>query len=70
MKLNESALYDAVFKMTNEIAAIMDGKIYGVWLYGSVVLDDFRLGWSDIDFIALTDEKITEQQSGKLLTLR
>ena len=48
----------------------MDGRIFGIWLYGSVVLDDFQLGWSDIDFIALTNGKISERQSETLLTLR
>ena len=61
---------DAISGITNEIVRIMDGRVYGIWLYGSVVLDDFRLGWSDIDFIALTNGKISGRQSEKLLTLR
>ena len=36
----------AVRKMTERIAAILDGKVHSIWLYGSVVLDDFRPGWS------------------------
>ena len=61
---------DAIDKMTNEIAGIMDGKVYGIWLYGSTVMDDFRLGWSDIDFIALTDGPIPESRAEQLLSLR
>ena len=60
----------AITKVTDEIVTIMDGNVYGVWLYGSVVLDDFRLGWSDIDFVALTDRPISESQAAQLLTLR
>ena len=63
-------MLDAITKMTNRIVTIMDGNVYGIWLYGSVVLDDFRLGWSDIDFIALTDGPISESRAGELLTLR
>lgn len=63
-------MLDAITKMTNRIVAIMDGNIYGVWLYGSVVLEDFRPGWSDIDFVALTDGPISESRAGELLTLR
>lgn len=63
-------MLESITKMTNEISAIMDGKIHNAWLYGSVVLDDFRLGWSDIDFIVLTSEKITERQAQSLVTLR
>ena len=60
----------AVARMMDEIAAIMRGDIYGAWLYGSTVLDDFRLGWSDIDFVALVQGSISESQAEKLLTLR
>ena len=60
----------AITKVTDEIVTIMDGNVYGVWLYGSVVLNDFRLGWSDIDFVALSDGPISESQAAQLLTLR
>ncbi len=61
---------DAIGKMTQAIVEIMDGNVCGVWLYGSVALDDFRLGWSDIDFVALTDGPISESQAERLLFLR
>ena len=66
----DKKVFDAIARMTNEIVTIMDGKVYGVWLYGSVVLDDFRLGWSDIDFVALTDGTISESQAEEMLLLR
>ncbi len=61
---------DAIGKMTQAIVEIMDGNVFGVWLYGSVALDDFRLGWSDIDFVALTDGPISESQAERLVFLR
>lgn len=61
---------EAVSKMVGEIVAALDGRVFGIWLYGSVVLKDFRLGWSDIDFVALTDCEITEDQAERLLMLR
>lgn len=63
-------MLDSIQRMTDEIVTVMDGNVYGIWLYGSVVLDDFRLGWSDIDFIALTDGTISVSQADRLLTLR
>lgn len=60
----------AIDRMKREITAICDGQIHGIWLYGSVVLNDFRLGWSDVDFLALTDAPVTEKQAEQLLTLR
>lgn len=61
---------DAIERMTAAIDAALGHGLHGLWLYGSVVLDDFRLGWSDIDFIAFSREPITEAQAQKLLTLR
>ena len=63
-------LMDAVAGMADEIVSAADGNVYGIWLYGSAVLEDFRPGWSDIDFVALTGETISESQAGKLLMLR
>ena len=63
-------MLDAVNRMVNEIVRIMEGNVRGIWLYGSVVLDDFHLGWSDIDFIALTGGAISQSQAESLLTLR
>ncbi len=57
-------------KMMHEIDARVDGCVYGAWLYGSVVLNDFQPGWSDIDFVALVDGPISESQAEKLLMLR
>ena len=61
---------NAIDAMVNEIVRITDGDVYGVWLYGSVVMDDFRPGWSDIDFVALTGGPVSESQAEQLLTLR
>ena len=61
---------NAVSMMANEIVRIMAGDVYGIWLYGSVVMDDFRPGWSDIDFVALTNGPVSEDQAEQLVTLR
>ena len=61
---------NAIDAMVNEIVRIMDGDVYGIWLYGSVVMEDFRPGWSDIDFVALTRGEISETRAEQLLTLR
>ena len=53
-----------------EIAEILRRRVHSIWLYGSVVLKDYRPGWSDIDFIAFADGPISEAQAAELLTLR
>ena len=65
---SDPLLNESIDTMVREISVVLPLKSF--WLYGSVVLDDFRAGWSDIDFIAFTDEPITSAQAEKLLTLR
>ncbi len=56
--------------MASAIAERLEGRLYGFWLCGSVVLGDFRPGWSDIDFLALAEDPISEAQAEALLDLR
>ena len=56
--------------MAHSIADVLNNRLEGFWLYGSTVLQDFRPGWSDIDFIALSKDPISEDQAERLLHLR
>ena len=56
--------------MTNRIVTILANNNPTILLYGSVTLDDFRLGWSDIDILCLTEKPIDEAQANKLVSLR
>ena len=56
--------------MSEEIRKILGPDCHSLWLYGSVVLEDFRLGWSDIDFITFSREAISPDQAEALLMLR
>ena len=56
--------------MASEIASILGSQVHSIWLYGSVVLDDFRPGWSDIDFVAFTTDPISRDRAERLLPLR
>lgn len=57
-------------KMTRRIADILDSCVPSIYLYGSVVLNDFKPGWSDIDILVLTQESISEEQANQLVRLR
>ena len=59
----------SISRMAREINARLDHGLHSFWLYGSVVLNDFRPGWSDIDFIAFADGPIREDQAEAILTL-
>lgn len=56
--------------MENRIVNILSSNKPSIYIFGSVVLEDFKLGWSDIDILCLTETKITEVQANKLLNLR
>lgn len=56
--------------MVREISSILSDREPSIYLYGSSVLNDFRLGWSDIDILVLTDKQITEEQAKTLAPLR
>lgn len=63
-------LTESVKMMVNEITAILADNRPTIYLYGSVALDDFRFGWSDIDILVLTEQEITEAQAETLVVLR
>ena len=61
---------DAVRSMTSAISKILADNQPSIYLYGSSVLDDFRLGWSDIDILVLTQKRISQPQAQELVMLR
>ncbi len=66
----EESMNEAIRRMTDAVQDILEGKMHSAWLYGSAALDDFRLGWSDIDVLILAREEITQSQARALVGLR
>lgn len=60
----------AINTMVREISSILSDREPSIYMYGSSVLNDFRLGWSDIDILVLTGKQITEEQAKMLVGLR
>jgi len=56
--------------MTDRIRSILGEANPTIYLFGSAVLGDFRLGWSDIDIMVLTDRPIEKKQTRRLVKLR
>lgn len=56
--------------MLDRITGILSGNNPSIYLFGSVVLDDFKLGWSDIDLICLVEKGLTHWQAEDLVGLR
>ena len=63
-------LKNAIQSMTLRIAEILKDNSPSVYLYGSVVVDDFQFGWSDIDILVLTERKISKIKAQELVKLR
>lgn len=61
---------DSVAIMANRIAEVLSTKKPAIYLFGSMILDDFRLGWSDIDILCLTEQPIAQQEAQVLVPLR
>jgi len=61
---------DAIKLMIDEIMLHLSDSRPTIYLFGSVVRNDFKLGWSDIDFIALTESELTTSQANSLVELR
>ena len=60
----------AISNMVQRIRGILFSCTPSIYLYGSVVLGDFKLGWSDIDILVLTQIPISEEQANQLVRLR
>lgn len=60
----------AIDIMTSAISKILADNQPSIYLYGSSVLNDFRLGWSDIDILVLTQKRISQSQAKELVFLR
>ena len=56
--------------MKDEITKILYYNKPVIYLYGSVALDDFQFGWSDIDILCLTKKVISIEQAKELVNLR
>lgn len=52
-----------------EISALL-GTQPSFYLYGSMTMNDYRPGWSDIDLLCLTPAPVTEDAAGMLVNLR
>ena len=63
-------LSESIQKMASRIADVLHNNFPSIYLYGSIVLNDFKLGWSDIDILVLIRKSITEEQADRLVNLR
>ncbi len=61
---------DSIKILTKEVVKILGNNNCSIYLYGSITLNDFKVGWSDIDILCLTEESISEVQGEQLVNLR
>ncbi len=63
-------IVNSIAIMRDRVAAVLSAKKPTIYLYGSVVLGDFRLGWSDIDILCLVEQPISPAEAEVLVNLR
>jgi len=56
--------------LIERVKKILRSNDITVYLFGSICLDDFKLGWSDIDILILTKDILSESQAEQLVNLR
>ena len=64
------ALENVIQIVSNEIALTLDDNKPSIYIYGSFALNDFKLGWSDIDIFVFTEKEISEEKAKVLVELR
>lgn len=64
------ALDNSIKVMVDNLNQILKDNILSIYLYGSYTLNDFKLGWSDIDILVLTKRELDLVVAEKLLYLR
>ena len=63
-------LQASITQIAARISSILQPLYPTIYLYGSITLNDFKPGWSDVDILVLTDESISQTQATQLVTLR
>lgn len=56
--------------LTRQLSHLLGEELLSLCLYGSIALNDFHLGWSDIDMLCLTRRPISDEQARVLVDLR
>lgn len=64
------AMAQSIDVMKDAVLRILQSNAPSLYLCGSITRDDFRPGWSDIDFLCLAGMPITDSQAHELLPLR
>lgn len=68
--LDKRELGAAIQRMSAAIRDALGDNECTIYIYGSVALDDFRFGWSDIDILCLTGRALSDATAGRLMMLR
>jgi len=68
--MNITDLQKQIKIMSCSIRDILTDIPLSIYLYGSITIDDFQYGWSDIDLLCLTDYTISQEKADNLVNLR
>ena len=63
-------MHESIDNFCEALRGILGDRVTAIYLYGSVALQDFREGWSDIDLLCLTRNAPSESEAEQLVELR
>lgn len=63
-------MQESISILMEKVKTILYGNEVTAYLFGSVCLNDFKPGWSDIDILILTENEIMPEQAEELVYLR
>lgn len=63
------AVQETLHQFINDLRGILKEDLYEIIIHGSYVLDDFRPGFGDLDFLVLCEENLDEKANRNLSSL-
>lgn len=70
LEMNIMDLQSQIQIMSRSIQDVITDNPVSIYLYGSITIDDFQYGWSDIDLLCLTGYSIPQEKALRLISLR
>lgn len=52
---------ELIERLLKDVKRILKEKFVGIYIFGSLAINDFTPGHSDVDFLVVTSEKISEE---------
>ena len=69
LKLSHDSIPEITARFVNRSAAILKEKLTGIYLHGSAAMGCYQPGKSDLDFLVVTSEELTETEKREYMDM-